>query len=328
MRRRTLGELVTMKKQVLDKMICGEINRVQAAQLLSMHPNTVSRLKKEYIERGEEALIPKQPGPRKGSNIHNKTPDWVEDLVVKIERENHNSGPEDLADKLLDKHGVKINQSTVYRILKRKKIRYHYQYKRWKNDKPPQSYCLDTPGLELQLDACYPFGKSRKIAGFDVVDDCSRWTYGKLYEVENSNNGIDFINHLIRVAPFTIQRIRVDNRYGKQFKKYCESIGIEVIVNDPYSPEQNGKVERFHKTVKHEFFWKYCSFSDSMELMQYKYNQWQDDYNRNRRHGGYGMNRMTPYQKIASSLFLSLNNINYPQNVTSTLQQYIPCQII
>lgn len=53
--------------------------------------------------------------------------------------------------------------------------------------------------------------------------------------------------------------------------------------------------------------------------MQYKYNQWQDYYNRKRGYGGYGMNRMTPYQKIASTLFLSLNNINYPQNVTLTL---------
>jgi len=34
------------------------------------------------------------------------------------------------------------------------------------------------------------------------------------------------------------------------------------------------------------------------------------------------MNRMTPQEKIASTLFLSLNNINYPQKVALTLQQY------
>jgi len=328
MRRKTIGELIAMKKQVLDKMIFREITRSQAAELLSMHPNAVSRLKKDYVEKGEDALVPKPPGPKKGSSVYNKTPDWIEDLVVKVEKNNYNSGPEDLADKLLDEHGIKIDQTTVYRILKRKKIRYYYEYKRWKKDEPPKSYCLDTPGEEVQLDACYPFGRSRKIAGFDVIDDCSRWTYGKLYERENAENGIDFINHLVRVAPFRIQRIRVDNRYGKIFKQYCESIGIEVIVNDPYTPKQNGKVERFHKTVKREFFWKHCSFHDSMELMQYKYNWWQDDYNRKRRHGGYGMNRMTPYQKIASTLFLSLNNINYPQNVTLTLQPYISCLVL
>jgi len=32
---------------------------------------------------------------------------------------------------------------------------------------------------------------------------------------------------------------------------------------------------------------------------------------------------MTPQEKIASTLFLSLNNINYPQKVALTLQQYI-----
>jgi len=31
---------------------------------------------------------------------------------------------------------------------------------------------------------------------------------------------------------------------------------------------------------------------------------------------------MTPQEKIASTLFLSLNNINYPQKVALTLQQY------
>jgi|AntRauTorcE11897_2_1112592.scaffolds.fasta_scaffold08223_4 hypothetical protein len=33
------------------------------------------------------------------------------------------------------------------------------------------------------------------------------------------------------------------------------------------------------------------------------------------------MNRMTVYQKISSSLFLLITNINYPQNVILTLQQ-------
>jgi hypothetical protein len=70
-----------MKKQVLDKMIYHEINRAQAAQLSSMHPNAVSRLKKECSERGEDALIPKPPGPKKGSGIQNKTLDWIEGLI-------------------------------------------------------------------------------------------------------------------------------------------------------------------------------------------------------------------------------------------------------
>jgi transposase len=323
MRNRTQGQLIAMKKRLLDKLINKELTRSQVVGLLSMHPNSVSRLKKDYLEYGEEILIPEPPGPKKGSLTHNRTPKYLEDIVINLADKYLDKGPIDIADKVLDIQGIDINQSTVWRILKRRGNRYNQEYKRWKKDGPPKSYCLDTPGLELQMDACYPFGRSRKLASFDVIDDCSRWTYGKLYERENAENGIDFIIHLIKVAPFRIQRIRVDNRYGKVFKKYCESIGIEVIVNDPYTPKQNGKVERFHKTLKREFFWKYCSFHDSIELMQYKYNFWQDYYNRERKHQGYGMNRITPYQKITSTLFLSLTNINYPQNVTLTLQQYI-----
>lgn len=173
------------------------------------------------------------------------------------------------------------------------------------------------------MDASFPFGRSRKIASFDAIDDCSRHVYAKIYEREDDDSAIDFVKNLINNVPFRIQRIRVDNRYGKRFKNYCQSIGIEVIVNDPYTPKQNGKTERYHKTMKREFFWKYTSFHDSMELLQYKYSQWLYHYNNNRRHGGYGMNRMTPNQKIASTLFLSLNNINYPQSVTLTVQQYV-----
>ena len=320
-RRNTQGELIAMKKQVLDKLIIHELTRNQAAGLMRMHPNAVSRLKKRYIEYGSSALMPKKPGP-KDSKTHNRTEEWVENIVVQFAIERSDLGPLPLSEEISNKYGIYLNQSTVWRILSRKKIRYTKEYKRWKQEKP-KLYCLNTPGLELQMDACFPFGRSRKIASFDAIDDCSRYVYAKLYKREDDDSAIDFVKHLVKNAPFRIQRIRVDNRYGKRFKKYCESIGIEIIVNDPYTPKQNGKIERFHKTLKREFFWKYCSFHDSVELLQYKYNQWLNHYNTKRKHSGYGMNRMTPYQKIASTLFISLNNINYPQNVTLTMQQYI-----
>ncbi len=167
-------------------------------------------------------------------------------------------GPQPLADKLYDIYNITIHASTIYRILKREKIRYTHEYKRWVKEKP-KLYCLDTPGRELQMDACYPFGRQRKLAS-----------------------------------------------------------------NDPYCPQQNGKIERYHRTMKKEFFHRYISFHDPIETIEYKYQQWLHYYNTHRRHGGYGMNRMMPAQKIASTLFLSLSNINtvIPQKVTLTMQQY------
>jgi len=321
--RNTIEETINMKENILKKYINKSIDRKETAKLLSMHINAVSRLTSRYKKEGKLALIPKKPGPKSCNPIHNKTPREIQDLVIDMALKNINKGPIWISEQLYDNYGIKINQSTVYRILKREKIRYTHEYKRWIKEKP-KLYCLDKPGIELQMDGSYPFGRQRNLVSFDAIDDCSRYIVAKLYKHEDARSAIDFVKHLINKVPFKIQRIRVDNRYGKEFKKYCNSIGIEVIQNDPYHPQQNGKIERYHGTMKKEFFHKYISFHDTMEEIEYKYQQWIYYYNTNRRHGGYGMNRMTPKQKIASTLFLSLSNINIkiPQKVTLTMQQY------
>jgi len=318
--RNTQGELIAMKKRILDACISRQMKCIDGAKLLKMHSKSFSRLKRKYELDGEDALVPKKTGPKR-FRPQNRTPDDVAAIVCRLALNRPDLGPVPLADMLLDTHGIKLNQTTIWRILKREKIRYTFEYKRWKQD--PKFYCLDTPGIELQMDGCYPFGRSRKLVCFDAIDDCSRWVYGKMYERETTENAINFVKRLIDSVPFRIQRIRVDNRYGQKFVDFCVSIGIEVIENDPYSPEQNGKIERFHKTIKREFFWKYCSFSNSSEIIQMKLGCWLNYYNTHRRHGGFGMNRMTPQQKITATLFESLNNITYPQKVTLTLQQYI-----
>ena len=310
-----------LKKNIIDRCMARNMLCKDGAKLLLMHPNAFSRLKNRYVKEGISALVPRKPGPNSGKMAVNRTPEDVEDKVVAVSLRYPYLGPLPLSDRLSEQFGVKLNSATIWRILKRTKTRYTREYKRWKQE--PKLYCLETPGIELQMDACYPYGRDRKIAEFDAIDDCSRHVYGKIYDVENDRNAIDFVKNLISNAPFRIQRIRVDNRYGQQFHSFCQYIGLEVIYNDPYTPKQNGKIERFHKTVKRELFWRYCSFQDSIELLQYKLTQYLQHYNYRRKHGGYGMNRLTPAQKIAIS---TLNNFSlsliYPQKVTLTVQQY------
>lgn len=312
-----------MKKEILNKCVAKEMLCKDGAKLLHLHPKSFSRLKSRYLKEGDRALVPKKTGP-KNFTPKNRTPELIEELVTIVARENRSSGPVFLADKLFDDYQVKMNQSTVWRILKRKGIRYFRNYQPIEKS-PPKLYCLDIPGEELQLDGSYPFGRSRKVICFSAIDDSSRFVWGKCYTRETADNAIEFVKELIRNVPFQVRRIRVDNRYGKKLKQYCELVlGIEVIENDPYSPKQNGKIERFHKTLKNNFFWRYCSYYDSLEVLNYKYWQWLKFYNYERRHGGYGMNRQTPAQKISSTLFLTtvLTLTNYPQKVTGILQQY------
>lgn len=312
-----------MKRSILDQCLAKELRCKDGAQLLQMHAKAFLRLKRRYLEQGESALLPKKPGPKKGSPV-NKTPDWIGDLVVQLASQYRSYGPIDLADKLLEQHQIKLDQTTVYRILKRRQVRYYRDYPKIER-KPPKLYCLDSPGQELQLDGCYPFGRSRPAVAFSAIDDCSRHVFGRCYDRETALNAINFVTKLITKVPFTVKAIRVDNRYGKVFKAYCENIlGVEVIVNEPYSPQQNGKIERFNRTLKHQFFWRHCSFTDSLETLNYKYALWLNYYNYERKHSGYGMNRMTPAQKIASTLLFETSNtlIIYPQKVTGMLQQH------
>ncbi len=320
LKRNTQEELIAMKKEILIKCINKEMKCYEGAKLLHMHPKSFSRLKGLFIQYGEAILVSKKTGP-KNNRPPNKTPVHIEKFICKIARLNPGATINTISDYFTDDLEISIHPTTVYRILKRNQIRYCREY--WGVPKfKPKLYCLETPGLELQMDACYPFGRGRKIACFDAIDDCSRWVIAKLYNRENAVNAIDFVKHLVKQAPFRIQRIRVDNRYGKELRKYCESIGIEIITINAHRPTENGKIERFHKTLKHNFFWRHCGFYDKKDELQYKLNQWVNWYNTERKHGGYGMNNITPRNKLVSSMFNSLCIIPR-EKVTLTLQVYI-----
>jgi hypothetical protein len=319
-RKNTQEALIAMKKEILNACIIKTMKCKAGAKLLHMHPKSFSRLKKQYLEGGEAALIPKPPGPKNGFVAGNRTPLWVEDIVCKLALENIQVGPLELSEKLFDIYKIMLDQSTVFRILRRRRIRYCLEYVKPHREKS-HFYCLETPGEEVQLDACYPFGRGRQICCFDAIDDCSRYVIGKMYTRETAANAIDFIKYLIAHAPFRIKRIRIDNRSKNSIKAFCDTIGIEVIVNDAYTPEQNGKVERFHRTIKHKFFYG-CGYYDDINLIDYRLQQWLAFYNEKRRHGGYGMNRLTPIQKLASSLFNSLY-IMPVEKVTLTMQSYM-----
>lgn len=312
-----------MKQEILDACIAKRMKCTEGARLVSMHPKSFSRLKARYQREGMSVLVGQKPGPKRGQPVVNRTTRVREEQIIWFALDHPELGPVPLADALHEQHSITIHPTTIWRILKRYDLRYGVNYQRIKQ--PPQLYCLDQPGLELQFDACYPYGRARKLASFDAIDDCSRLVYGHCYERETIVNAIRFVHDLIARVPFTIQRLRVDNRYGKSFKKYCETnLGIEVIVNEPYHPQQNGKIERFHKTLKREFYLRYTSFHDSMEMINYRLGQWLEYYNYQRKHTGYGMHRMTPAQKIAATMLeaSAIQYVFYPHKVTGTLQQY------
>jgi len=309
-----------MKEEILKSFITKQIKREKAARLLGVHPNSVSRLKKRYLLHGPKILVHAPPGPRNGT-APNRTPDEREQLVEYVAVEHPSWGCLVIAEYLEDHH-FRMNASTVYRILERRKIRYGGCEPQPR--KHTKLYVLEEPGMELQFDASFPEGRARRMIEFGFIDDCSRMVLSNIYEgTETHTLAKIFLQTYIPRLPFQVQRLRVDNRYcGKEFHRWCmKEFGIEVVVNPPYTPQHNGKIERYHKTMKRDFMYRYTTWNMPISEINYRYQLWLLHYNAKRRHGGLGMNRRSPFQKLASIYYQHLVNPNTP-HVTLSLQRY------
>ena len=77
------------------------------------------------------------------------------------------------------------------------------------------------------------------------------------------------------------------DRFGKggevMFDRICRKNGIKHRLTDPFSPNQNGKVERFHGTMRPDFLDQASPFT-SLDAAQAAVDAWVADYNLDRPH--------------------------------------------
>lgn len=82
------------------------------------------------------------------------------------------------------------------------------------------------------------------------------------------------------------------------FELYTGAQGIEHRTTRPASPYTNGFAERFHQTLKNEFFAKAFreKWYGSIEELQKDLDEFLESYNQRRAHSGYRCEGRTPYQ--------------------------------
>jgi len=119
---------------------------------------------------------------------------------------------------------------------------------------------------------------------------------------------VDMLND--RVLPFyeehgvEIEHLLTDNGreycgpMGHPFELYLTIQQIQHRRTDIGSPETNGFCERFHRTVKEEFYAVAFrkTLYESLEQLQRDLDQYITFYNRERAHQGYRTQGRTPYQ--------------------------------
>jgi transposase InsO family protein len=282
---------------------------VEACSKLSISRPTLDKWLSRYKRFGEEGLFPQKR--KKYKSPQNRTSEKIEDIVIEMAQKYWNDGVETLSDRIFEEHKELLHSTTIYRILKRRGERYTGRYNGTKKRVKKQLYAHKEAGKELQMDTKYPFGYKVGVVAYTVIDDASRWVFAKMYSTANAKNTVDFLNELGKRAPFDIQKIRTD--CGTEFvnQKAIQAFldqGIEHRQNTPYCPEENGKIERFHRTLNEKAIFVSWAPQDSLQTLQYKLEIFLHWYNFKKRHRGLGMDGLTPFQKLC--LMASQENVN------------------
>jgi len=280
----------------------------EVSEILGISRQSISKWKFKYIQEWESWLIPQKPWPKHG-NIHNKTPRRVEEELWRIAQDNPFMWPIWIADEMISIYHFSIHPSTVYRILKRTNIRY-YSWYHWTR-KRRKRYVKDIPGRELQLDVSFPYWYQRKLCVYTAIDDASRYVFSKVYSHHNETSTLQFIQEVLTRSQFKVYAFRTDQwrEFSRRVSQYLLKHWIEHNKNPPYTPQHNGKVERYHRTLKENccMYWK---FDATIEELNYNLTLWTDYYNSRKKHYWLWMNGLTP-QKVLQN-FKLLNPLFMP----------------
>ena len=187
--------------------------------------------------------------------------------------------------------GFQWNHKRVYRIYRELELNLRIKpKKRIKRLKPD---ALEVPksinqvwSMDFMSDA---LSDGRSLRTFHVVDDYNREGLG--IEVDLSLPSQRVIRALERIIEWRGKptSIRCDNGpeyISQKLTNWTNTQGIQLDYIQPGKPTQNAYIERFNRTVRHE--WLDLSLLDSVEQDQNMATDWLWTYNNNRPHSGIG----------------------------------------
>jgi transposase InsO family protein len=157
------------------------------------------------------------------------------------------------------------------------------------------------------------------------VDTYSRLAHAKLYTDKTALTSADILND--RVLPWFehhhVPLLRILTDRGSEYCGKLENHAYQLFLSienidhsktKAYSPQTNGICERFHKTMKQEFY--DCALRKkiyhSLEELQHDADQWLRHYNEERPHSGKYCYGKTPFETFLQAKHIALEkNIQY-----------------
>jgi transposase InsO family protein len=225
---------------------------------------------------------------------------WLEDHEKKAILDFHQEHPLDgyrqLTFMMLDANVVAVSPSSVYRVLKAAGVLAKH------NSKPSLKGTGFVQPLQphehWHVDVSY-----LNIAGtfyflFSVLDGCSRFiVHWEIRETMKEGEVETIIQRAREKFPGVTPRIISDNGpqfIAKDFKEFIRISGMTHVKTSPYYPQSNGKIERFHRTLKGDCIRTQTPLS--LEDAQRIVAKYVDYYNGVRLHSAIGY--VTPLDKL------------------------------
>jgi len=212
---------------------------------------------RRYESGGFDGLQDRTGGPNR---FWNRIPDTEREKVVKLALESPEKTPRELTFDIIDKEGYFISESSVYRILK--------------------AFDLITSPAYIVLSASDKFKHPTKrinelwqtdftyfkITGWgwyyfsSILDDYSRYIIAwKLFSTMSTSDVQELLD--LAIAKTGVTKIKVKHRprllsdngpcyVSGQLQEYLKDQEIHHIRGRPYHPMTQGKIERFHRSMK------------------------------------------------------------------------------
>jgi transposase InsO family protein len=181
-------------------------------------------------------------------------------IIDQVAEENPEWSSREVSHFITDNKGFSVSEITVYRYLKSKGLIRDHILKGF----PARPEYKDKPqkiNEQWQTDATYLFIKnwgwyylisvlddfSRKILAWKLQQSMTAEDFAEVIEMACESHGID------RFKDITMPRLVSDRGpalISESFGGYLEAKGIGHILASPYHPQTNGKIERYHRSLK------------------------------------------------------------------------------
>lgn len=223
--------------------------------------------------------------------------DWEREAIIEFAQENPLNGYRRLTFMMLDKNIVAVSPATTWRVLKQAGLLQKWNGKSSLKGtgfvqplEPHEHWHIDVSYLNL-------FGTFYYLCS--ILDGCSRSIVHWEIREQMKEKDIEIVMQRARERyPDVKPRIISDNGpqfIAKDFKKFVRLAGMTHVRTSPYYPQSNGKLERFHGTIKGECIRPnvLLSLEDARRVVE----KYVVHYNTERLHSAIGF--ITPADKMA-----------------------------